>query len=68
MVLLWMDEIHFAPRNETIGHHGLLVFFWGEGYHSVAERWCEMDFATIHSGWGGLSHHEPTSAWVERPS
>ena len=39
-----MDEIHFAPRNET-----LVEAIVGWYLRWVSERLCEMDFATIHS-------------------
>ena len=41
-----MDEIlhHFA----TMASHCWLVFT-GDHHSRVSERWCEMDFASIHS-------------------
>ena len=46
-------EIHVAPRNETMVE-AIVGIHVGESTHArVSERWCEMDFATIHSPTGG---------------
>ena len=46
-LILWMDEI--LHRFETMRNHVLFGIYKGI-YHSVGFlRWCEMDFATIHS-------------------
>ena len=44
-VLLWMDEIHFAPHQDTMGNHCWLVF---TGDHIMLGflRWCRI--SSIH--------------------
>ena len=60
--LLWVDEIlhHF----ETIANHCLLVFTLGKHRPAGFFRWCEMDFAIIHTV-DGQNPAPPKKPWQD---
>ena len=47
MPILWMDRL--LHQVKTTGNHCWLVFTLGHRILPGFLRWCEMDFATIHS-------------------
>ena len=59
-MILWIDEIHFAPRNETMFETITIVGIYSEHIRNQAflYRWCEKRISQPSTVWVG-SHVQP---------